>query len=183
MKALVLDGSRKNQEGSSVCRSVFEQQLRQRAYEVETLVLRDLEIAPCKGCFGCWTTTPGICLTNDPGRELARRVIGSDVVVMLTPVTFGGYSSELKKVLDRIICLALPTFTTVDGVSRHEMRYSRYPRMIVAGILEKEDPRGEEIFRKLVAHNGKNFYSSSFQGDVFIGDDRNEVARKVASLV
>jgi multimeric flavodoxin WrbA len=183
MKALILDGSRKGESGLSVGRSAFEQELRRRNYDVETMVLRDVNVAPCKGCFGCWTATPGMCVTADSGREIARKTIGSDLVVMLTPVTFGGYSSELKKVLDRTICLALPTFTTVDGITRHEMRYSRYPKMIMAGFLEKEDPKGEGIFRKLIECNAKNFHASFFRGDVFVGFDPEATRRKVSVLL
>ena len=86
-----------------------------------------MEIRPCIGCFGCWVQTPGECLIDDAARQIAPAIIGSDLVIYLTPVTFGGYSSELKKALDRCICLILPFFTKIDGEMHHKPRYDRYP--------------------------------------------------------
>lgn len=73
-------------------------------WEVEPFILHDMEIHHW-GCFGCWVQTPGVCVIDDAGRDVARAVIQSDLAVFLIPVTFGGYSSELKKAVDRLICL------------------------------------------------------------------------------
>src|SRR3974390_16500 len=64
---------------------------------VQTFPLRETKLAHCLGCFNCWVKTPGMCVEMDGGQEIARAVIRSDVTVLYTPVTFGGYSPELKK--------------------------------------------------------------------------------------
>ena len=78
---------------------------------------------------------PGRRRTHDAGPDVARTFINSDVVYLLTPVTFGGYSSELKKALDRIIGLASPFFVRIDGEFHHKTRYERYPRLVVIGVV------------------------------------------------
>jgi multimeric flavodoxin WrbA len=45
--------------------------------------------------------TPGECVIKDAGCDVARDVSHSDLVILLTPMSFGGYSSELKKAVDR----------------------------------------------------------------------------------
>jgi multimeric flavodoxin WrbA len=182
MKALLLDGSR---EGQSLGRfgQLAEQELRTRGYEVETLVLSSLKIAPCKGCFGCWTATPGLCATDDDGRNVARKMISCDLVLMLTPVTFGGYSSELKKALDRSICVALPFLTSVGGSTRHPMRYKHYPEVRVAGVLPKADPESEKIFNLLIERNSRNFHTTGFRGTVFVDVDRPEIQNEIRSFL
>jgi hypothetical protein len=100
---------------------------------VEPHVLRDLEIAFCVGCFGCWERNPGECLVDDAARDLARAMIQSELVVYLTPVTFGGYSSQLKKAVDRVICLLHPHFTKVHNETHHIARCARYPRLLGVG--------------------------------------------------
>jgi len=45
----------------------------------------------------------------------------SELVVLLTPITFEGYCSELKKAVDRVIPLILPYFLFV----RHEVHHIR----------------------------------------------------------
>jgi multimeric flavodoxin WrbA len=128
-----------------------------RVDDIELFELRELAIAPCAGCFGCWTRTPGECVIEDSARDVLRSYVGSDIVVYVTPVTFGGYSSELKKLLDRIILSVLdPRFTVVGGEVHHRLRYRRYPKTIGFGTLPSPDPDAEQLFARLVARNGIN---------------------------
>ncbi len=90
-------------------------ELRSLRWEAENLILRDIDIAPCVGCFGCWLQTPGISLIDDAAREVTRKIMGSDLVAYVTPITFGGYLSDLKKALDRSIGLISPFFTRIGG--------------------------------------------------------------------
>ena len=101
MKAVILDGTRDGREVESAAREMLLSEVESRASEVTTFPLREMDIRHCLGCFGCWIKTPGECVIDDDAREIARAVSQSDLVVYLTPVTFGGYSSELKKTLDR----------------------------------------------------------------------------------
>jgi len=128
-------------------------------WAVTSWALRDEQIAHCIGCFECWTKTPGLCRINDAGREVARSVIQSDLTIFLTPVTFGGYSSELKKAVDRIICLISPFFTQIDGEVHHHARYARYPRLLGVGALPAPQPAQEEIFHTLIGRNAINLHA------------------------
>jgi multimeric flavodoxin WrbA len=53
--------------------------------------------------FGCWVKAPGECVIDDGARSAAKKLVPSDLAVFLSPIVFGGYSYELKKVLDRQI--------------------------------------------------------------------------------
>src|SRR5512134_1280881 len=140
-KALVLDGSREGDPLTPVAVLGMVSALAGRGYRVQPVKLRELAIAPCTGCFGCWTRTPGECVFPDDSRDVLRSYIGSDVVVYATPVTFGGYSSLLKAALDRIILPALdPRFTVRGGEVHHRLRYRRYPVTIGLGTLPAPDP-------------------------------------------
>ena len=86
-------------------------------------------------------------------------MIGSDVLVLLTPVTFGGYSSEIKKAMDRSICMVSPFFRRVDGEVHHKLRYRRYPALAAVGVLHEPDEEQERIFGTLVERNALNFAS------------------------
>ena len=39
------------------------------APQVETFPLREMKLAHCLGCFGCWVKTPGMCVEDDAGRQ------------------------------------------------------------------------------------------------------------------
>jgi multimeric flavodoxin WrbA len=99
MKALVLNGSENEESTVNTVSDYLVDSLRRDNHKVEVMVLRNEKIAPCLGCFGCWIKTPGKCVINDAGSELPAKIIQSDFVFLLTPVTFGMYSSQLKKAL------------------------------------------------------------------------------------
>ena len=50
---------------------------------------------------------PGVCLEPDVGREIAQAVMQGDMTILLTSVTFSGYSSAIKNMQDRWIPLAV----------------------------------------------------------------------------
>jgi hypothetical protein len=156
VRAVILNGSRHGDQASAVLHGLVAAELVARGWRVEPFVLRDLDIAYCVSCFGCWERNPGECLVDDAARDVARFIIGSDLVVYLTPVTFGGYSSQLKKAVDRIICLLHPFFIRVRGETHHMARYQRYPRLLGLGVLSRPDVESERLFTTLVARNALN---------------------------
>ena len=113
MKALILDGSLRGDDATVAVGDLLVRTLREADCAAERRSLRDLDVAPCRACLDSWTLTPGVCTTDDAARGVARDMVGADLLVLLTPVTFGGYSSALKKVLDRSIGNISPFFTTI----------------------------------------------------------------------
>lgn len=175
MKALILNGALKEDNSMDSINKYTEEILTKEGYEVvESILLYEKKIGPCLGCFGCWVKTPGICVIDDYGRVLAETIINRDLVVYLTPVTYGGYSSELKKALDRIIPLLLPFFKKVNGEIHHKERYESYPKVFVLGVMQEEDKDMEEIFNSLIKRNSLNFYNS-FNGGVIYSDLQKDI--------
>ncbi len=181
MNCLIWDGERKEEQLLKEPRRLLERELGEMGHDVETVPLRELEIAPCKGCFGCWVATPGVCTSDDESREITRKLVESDLVVFLTPITFGGYSSELKKALDRSIPILLPFFTQVDGQVRHPMRYEKLPRILALGVLPGSDEEGEEIFRGLIARNAENLHGTDMAVEVLVTDRPEQLLPKIRS--
>lgn len=154
------------------------EELAAQGWRARSRILSETSIAYCTGCFECWTRTPGLCKTRDAGRELATEMIGSDLAVLLTPVTFGGYSSHLKKALDRMICLVSPFFTRIEGEVHHRKRYDRYPSLFGLGWLAEPDAEEERIFGALVARNALNFHAPRHVARVvYGGQDAAEIVR------
>ena len=158
--AVVLNGALAGDETLAPVENVLAELLEETGAGVRDFQLRDIPLAHCQGCFECWFKTPGLCKTDgDAGREITGAMIGSDVLVLLTPVTFGGYSSEIKKAMDRSICMVSPFFRRVDGEVHHKLRYRRYPALAAVGVLHEPDEEQERIFRTLVERNALNFDS------------------------
>ena len=188
MKAVILNGARPVDRDMDQIQEALTAEFKSGGWEVDPILLHTVIIAPCMGCFGCWTKTPGLCVIKDSGNDIAGKIINSDLVVILTPVTFGGYSSELKKILDRISCpIASPFFTKVHGEVHHQRRYDRYPHLLALGTLPEADPESEGIFTTLVERNSISMNSASHGAHVLVTGRSEElikadVAEAVAGL-
>lgn len=167
MRITLLNGALAGDDFVDDVQTTLTKELQQWGASVQGWLLRDEQIAYCLGCFECWTKTPGLCRIDDAGRTAAASIIGSDLVIYLTPVTFGGYSSVLKKAIDRSISLVSPFFTRVDEEVHHQARYDRYPAVLAVGILPDEDPVQEEIFGTLVARHALNLQAPEQQSLIF----------------
>jgi hypothetical protein len=157
MNAVVLDGS--SHEANRGILATLTQAIAETGYTAEVIALREKRIAPCLGCFGCWVKTPGECVIDDEGRQVARAVARCDVLVYFTPVTFGGVSSELKKAVDRLIPNISPFFARVQEETHHQRRYPRSASLIGLGVLPTPNRDAEALFKTLVEDNATNFRS------------------------
>lgn len=110
MKAILLDGSSAHDSTGDRVRTALTVQLQARGWDLEHVVLREKKIGNCAGDFFCWIRSPGVCNTNDDNRAIAAAIIASDLMVYLTPVAFGGYSSTLKRMVDHQIQNIAPFF-------------------------------------------------------------------------
>jgi NAD(P)H-dependent FMN reductase len=162
VKALVLNGAVALRGMARAVDDALTPRLEARGYAVARHDLTSLAIPDCRGDFGCWTVTPGVCVHAGPHRDVARDLIRSDLAVWLTPVTFGGYSSALKRQLDHCIPLISPRFTTVDGETHHETRYERFPSVLAVGLMERPDAEAARVFERLVRRNVLNMYAPHF---------------------
>jgi multimeric flavodoxin WrbA len=159
MKVTILNGALAGDSFVDHVAAALKDSLQAEGWTVTHWTLRDEKIAYCLGCFKCWTKMPGLCRIDDAGRAVAASIIGSDLTVYLTPITFGGYSSELKKAVDRIICLISPFFKRIDGEVHHRARYNRYPDLVGVGVLPAPHPDQEQIFHTLIGRNAINLHA------------------------
>ena len=184
MKAVILDGSRTEDDSLNLLSEIVMSVVERYGYQVDNITLRHEKIGSCMGCFGCWLRTPGMCVIDDDGRKVAEKVIRSDLVVYLTPVTFGGYSSELKKALDRIACpRLLPFLKRTGGEVHHPLRYESSPTLVVFGVLPSQELESEELFEILVARNAINMHTHAHSSIVYSTETFDVVQKKVDSLL
>jgi multimeric flavodoxin WrbA len=159
-RAVLLVGSREASVTVRRAAAALSRDLTSRGWEAEAVDLAAQRIASCNGCFECWVKTPGVCRIRDFGRELAARVIRSDLMVLVTRVRFGSYDAEVQGAMERLIPLISPFFRTVGGETHHALRYDHYPALGAMGIVNR-DGGGGRIFRTRVARNAMNFFSPS----------------------
>lgn len=159
MKALLLDGS--NGMGVKGTKAILEKELGSAGFEVTVIDLAGKEIADCKGCFGCWVRTPGECVIKDDAGPINRQLMQTDLIVLYTPITYGGYSYDLKKALDRSICRSLPFMKKYGGEVHHPLRYDIEQKLMVVGVLRDRDDEAQRCFTELAERNALNMHIGS----------------------
>jgi multimeric flavodoxin WrbA len=170
-KVVIVDGASSCDKDLSPVLNVLSSVIEQDGTEVEIFPLREIKLAHCLGCFGCWVETPGMCVEADAGREIAKAIIQSDAAVFFTPVTFGGYSPELKKMMDRSIQLLSPYFAIEHGEVHHPPRYAHRPRLMMVGVQRHPNAQEAHIFKTLAGRNAINFHPPSFAAEVVLTTD------------
>lgn len=170
MKTLILDGSHTVDPRTRKIINALQKHLP----DVEIITLREQKIGNCAGDFFCWVRNPGMCNINDDNRLIAAKIVQNDLVIYLTPVTFGGYSSQLKRMVDHQIQNILPFFASIEGEIHHQKRYSHYPNVLTIGWMDEPDMQAEAIFRHLAHRNAVNMFSKTSVCGLVIGDQPEE---------
>ncbi len=182
-KIVLLDGTGAGDEDLNPVLDILMNELHNTGAAVQTFRLREIKMGSCVGCMGCWLETPGICLEPDVGRDIAREIVQSDTTILFSPVTFGGYSSEIKKIQDRWIQILIPDFGVYRGEVRHQPRYSKYPRLVGIGIQRQPHNESANIFKVLVGRNALNFHAPTYAVEVILSTDDPEKVRQQMQTV
>lgn len=125
--------------------------------EIKCVTLDGDKIKSCIGCFNCWVKTPGICFMKDDGvNTISRHEIQADIIIILSKITYGAYSYDIKSFLDRSIPNILPFFEIVDNEMHHKMRYKRFPIIISIGYGTNTIQECQ-TFIELTERNALNF--------------------------
>ncbi len=159
MKVLILNGCKSDHEESSLVLDFILKELEILKWDVTSISLEDKDINFCVGCYGCLVQTPGKCLIKDDEENIIKHYVHSDLLIYLSPITFGGYSSLLKKAIDRKISILLTKMVKRNGETRHPRRYRKKQSLLGIGLLDERDSRKEEIFKSLVARNALNMWA------------------------
>jgi multimeric flavodoxin WrbA len=174
MKAILLDASDVNDSLGQRTRELLESELHTRGWEITHIVLNEQKIGNCAGDFFCWVRSPGMCNVNDDNREIASAIVNSDLMIYLTEVTFGGYSSSLKRIVDHQIQNILPYFASLAGETHHQKRYSAYPEFLAIGWMSQANEQAGKVFGQLCARNALNFYAKNFASAIISGGQADD---------
>lgn len=131
-----------------------------RGHQVHHSELRSMRVCQCRGCFGCWTKTPGRCVIRDDGERLARGVLAADVAVLASPATMGFTTALLRRGVERLLPLLHPHMRLVDGEVHHRQRYPHRPRLALLHGHEGLDAEDRELLALLYRRMALNLDST-----------------------
>lgn len=179
MNAFILNGRLKHQHHLDPIHHALVTELETAGWSTESILLHQSKIRGCLGCFKCWDTTPGLCIQQkDEAPGIVKKFLRSELVVFFSPLTFGGYSSELKQIIERMLGILQPGFTMQSGETHHLKRYERYPSILAVSVTKEQDVEGERIFKRLVERHSHNFYPPKYRAVVFHSSEENNRLRE-----
>ena len=112
-----------------------------------TVINANVTAVPCVGCYNCWLKTPGTCKINDYLKNSGSLLGNSEETVLISENCYGGYSEQVKNVLDRSISTSLPFFTyrswKVKHVKRYKTKRNHLTVILYGDFLESETKTAE----------------------------------------
>ena len=137
MKVLVLNGSPKKKSDTFRLTEAFLRGLNKNHLQsVQVVNVIEKDIAPCRGCFGCWQRGDGHCLIDDDQNVILDLYREADILIWSFPLYCYAMPSHLKAVLDRTIPLIkMDMVQEADGSVRHVplADFSRIHTMVICG--------------------------------------------------
>lgn len=103
MTAVLLNGASSPADPACVLCTELAHQLAAQSAMLRSFHLAGYDIGHCMGEFDCFVKTPGRCRIHDEGQEIERAVHDAELVVLVTPLHYGGHAAQLKKAVDRLL--------------------------------------------------------------------------------
>ena len=121
----------------------------------DMLIHADGKYAPCQGCFGCWTKHPAQCYMKDSLQTVCRTIGKADELIIVSENYYGGYSPEIKNILDRSIGSSTPLSTYRGKQMHHTLRYGRHNlfKVFTYGDITEQE---KDTFELIAARNALN---------------------------
>ena len=102
MQICFLNGSPRLNGNTAELAKPFLEELKNGGANVDVYALANMNIASCKGCYHCQDVADEYgCFQEDDMHEIAKSIIGCDLIVLATPIYTWFCTTELKAVLDR----------------------------------------------------------------------------------
>ena len=160
MKAVILNSLAVEEELNSIIKPFINQHLSKLGYEVKIFNLSERNIAPCTGCDYCFEQEVGVCCKKDDMQDIYPELANSEFYIFITPISFGGFNSELKKAIDRFMPLILPTYTINKGELHHPLRYNNPKKITTIGFLKEHFKEQKNTFELVTKRLEKAFFLS-----------------------
>jgi len=116
--------------------------MRNAGADVEVIALRNKKIKDCRGCYTCWTKTPGRCVhKDDMTNELFPKLLQADLVVHATPLYIHSMNGIMRRFLERSLPAYQPFFEQNHCRTCHPLRH-QLPKAVwlsVCGFPEESE--------------------------------------------
>lgn len=140
-------------------------------HEAQDVINANEIIRPCIGCFGCWVKEPGQCVLKDSFSDTGKRLSQCEELIIISECVYGGFSPQVKNVMDRSISYILPFFRIrPDGMMHHQPRYKEQIHMSVyfygKDLTEEEMDTAKQLVERNAVNLNAKAHTVSFYKDI-----------------
>ena len=185
MKIITILGSPKKNGNTAKVLSMFEEKVGEN-HEVERIHITRYKVGGCLGCYKCQEKKdePG-CVQKDDALAIFEKMIQADAIVYSSPLYCWGFSSQIKPLIDRHVCLV-----SGYGTPDHDSLISGKPVALLVtcgGPIEGNCDPIQGVFKGIAAY-GKvmakgNFILPFCTTPDAIGDKGAELAANLAKAI
>jgi multimeric flavodoxin WrbA len=112
MKIVTVLGSPRPKSNSTILAEYFHDKARENGAEIQIHNLNTMNFRGCQACDRCRIGAGTPCTVQDDLTPVLSDIAQADLLVMTSPVYFGGISAQLKTFFDRTRAFLRPDFKT-----------------------------------------------------------------------
>jgi len=172
-------------EGKFTIGSELYQEFLSKEVKAEYISLENVQMKPCVNCGGCSYKTYGKCVIRDDGDWIYPKIISTDVLIFVTPITFGSYSLKVKRVFDKFGVFMDRHYYLVNGELAKGGAVGRQFKYFAVGVQEQGNLAEAVAFKTLFRENliitrgtGEVFITSTALSD----DTKSEIVKRTANI-
>jgi multimeric flavodoxin WrbA len=109
MNVICVLGSPRSNGNSAAIAKGFRETAEEMGATVKSYALNDLDYRGCQACMACKTGRED-CAVRDDLTAVLDDIRKADVVLLASPIYYGGVSGQLKLFVDRTFCFLKPDF-------------------------------------------------------------------------
>lgn len=148
-------------------------ELQKYAIVIDTVHLPEVEVLPCRHCYQCWTKTPGLCVIDDMGREIAKGMLRNQVTMILSQSVDGEMPHIVKHAMGR----------TIANFSLTKIR-DQYWNLAALGVVGQGNAALEQKYQENVRRMGIDFHcSDTTAGVIAMAEGLQSQREKIEAFV
>lgn len=163
MKALIVYGSPHGTMSATYrLGSSFAGGLKDQGWVIDELVIKDIEINHCLGCYSCWKKTPGVCVQKDGMADVIQRHKDINLLVLAAPLYFYSVPGIVKTYWDRNMPLYLAESRKYAGQAEQGWTDTfKFLLISTCGFPQKENFDGLLL-------STKKIYGQAYAGELLV---------------
>lgn len=119
-KVLAIMGSPRRNKNTEKLLDFLLEGIKELDYEVNKVIIKDIEIHACTGCDHCGRTSK--CIFNDGMVDVYDKIDNSDLVIFAAPLYFNSLNGISKNLVDRMQRYWSIKYTIGDNYKRNQDR-------------------------------------------------------------